>query len=319
MVYDPSPEIGPSPVLSPIISDHPTESSSQAPPDKTPETCVGSAVGAERQRLVDAHFQAHAAEWRDIYTEASSEGAIYRERSATVLKWADELLIPRADRILDIGCGAGLITVALARRGHLVEAVDSIAEMLKATRRYAHDAGMGSSILTSLGDAHRLAFADNAFGLVLAIGVLPWLHSPQQALAEMARVLKPGGFLLLTVGNRSRLTHILDPWVWPALQPVKKVVRALLARFRTRSEAARPSLRLDSLPEAARWLSSVGLVKVKVKTVGFPPLTFCNRPMFDGRASIAWNLWLQRLADHNVPGIRSMGMDYLVLARKRAR
>jgi hypothetical protein len=36
------------------------------------------------------------------------------------------------------------------------------------------------------------------------------------------------------------------------------------------------------------------------------------------RTSIGWNRWLQRLADHNVPGIRSSGMDYLVLARKPA-
>jgi ubiquinone/menaquinone biosynthesis C-methylase UbiE len=280
---------------------------------------VDIAFGAEQQKLVDAHFELHAAQWREVYTEASSEGAIYRERSATVLRWADELLMPRADRILEIGCGAGVTAVALARRGYLVEAVDSVADMLKATRRYADGAGMGSSILASLGDAHCLAFTDNAFGLVLAIGVLPYLHSPQQSLAEMARVLKPGGFLLVTVGNRSRLTHILDPGLWPALQPLKRVARAILPRFRTlRSEPARPSLRLDSLPELEQWLSSVGLAKIKAKTVGFPPLTLHYRRVFDGRTSIVWNRWLQRLADHNVPGIRSAGMDYLVLARKRA-
>jgi ubiquinone/menaquinone biosynthesis C-methylase UbiE len=280
---------------------------------------VDIAFGAEQQKLVDAHFQLHAAQWREVYTEASFEGAIYRERSATVLRWADELLMPRAARILEIGCGAGVTAVALARRGYLVEAVDSVVDMLKTTRRYADGAGMGSSILASLGDAHRLAFADNAFGLVLAIGVLPYLHSPQQALAEMARVLKPGGFLLVTVGNRSRLTHILDPWLWPALQPVKRVVRAILPRFRTpRSKPVRPSLRLDSLPELEQWLSSVGLAKIKVRTVGFPPPTLHCRRVFDGRTSIVWNRWLQRLADHNVPGIRSAGMDHLVLARKRA-
>jgi ubiquinone/menaquinone biosynthesis C-methylase UbiE len=295
--------------LSPTTVDHPT---------RTREARTDIAFGAEQQKLVDSFFRLHAAQWREVYTEASSEGAIYRGRSVAVLRWVDELAMPRTDRVLDIGCGAGVIAMALARRGYLVAAVDSVPDMLKATQRYADGAGMGPSILASLGDAHRLAFADNTLGLVLAIGLLPYLHSPQQALAEMARVLKPGGFLLVTVGNRSRLTHVLDPWVWPALQPVKRVVRAILQRFRTpRSEPERPSLRLDSLPELERWLSSVGLAKVKVRTFGFPPLTFHNRQVFGDRTSIAWNRWLQRLADHNVPGIRSSGMDYLVLARKQ--
>jgi hypothetical protein len=135
----------------------------------------------------------------------------------------------------------------------------------------------------------------------------------------MARVLKPGGFLLVTVGNRSRLTDVLDPWLCPALQPVKRLVGAILQRFRSRrSEPAGHSLRLDSLPELERWLSSIGLAKVKARTVGFPPLTFHYRRVFGDRTAIGWNRWLQRLADRNVPGIRSSGMDYLVLARKHA-
>jgi len=291
--------------------------SSKTRPDNMPRVSAGISLSGEQQKLVDAHFQLHAARWGEVYEEASGEGAIYRERSAAVLKWVDELTMPLADRVLEIGCGAGVIAVALAQRGYVVEAVDSVADMLNSTRRYAAGAGMSSSVFTSLGDAHRLAFPDSAFGLVLTIGVLPYLHSPKTALAEMARVLKPGGFLLVTAGNRSRLTHVLDPWLCPALQPVKRVVRAILRRFRRpRSEPAGLSLRLDSLRELEGWLSSVRLAKIKEKTVGFQPLTFHYRRLFGERTSVKWNRWLQRLADHNVPGIRSTGMDYIVLARK---
>jgi ubiquinone/menaquinone biosynthesis C-methylase UbiE len=277
------------------------------------------AVGAEQQKLVDAHFELHAGRWRDVYAENSSEGAIYRERSLTVLRWVDELAVPHTDRVLEIGCGAGLTAVALARRGYVVEAVDSVPDMLSATRQSASGAGMGSSVLTSLGDAHNLAFADGSFGLVLAIGVLPYLHSPQQALAEMARVLKPGGYLLVTAGNRSRLAHLLDPWLWPALQPAKRSAGAILRRFgRLQSEPAAHSLRLDSLRELARWLSANGLAKIRRKTIGFPPPTFRYRRLFGERTALAWNHWLQNLADHNVPGIKSTGMDHLILARRQA-
>ena len=128
---------------------HPTRLSSQAPPDKAAKRSVDISFGAEQQKLVDAHFQSYAARWREVYTEASSEGAIYRERSLAVLKWVDELTMPRVNRVLEIGCGAGLIAVALARRGYLVEAVDSVADMLSSTRRCAAGAGMGSSVVAS--------------------------------------------------------------------------------------------------------------------------------------------------------------------------
>jgi ubiquinone/menaquinone biosynthesis C-methylase UbiE len=258
------------------------------------------------------------ARWRKVYEEASLEGAIYRERLALVLRWVDELTMPRGARILEIGCGAGVTVAALARRGYLVEAVDSVAAMLTSTREHAAGAAVTPSVSSSLGDAHNLAFAEGAFSLVLAIGVLPYLHSPRKAVREMARVLKPGGVLLVTTGNRWRLNHVLDPWLCPALQPAKRVVGAILRRSgRRRSGPPGPLLRLSSLRELGSWLASAGLAAVKAKTVGFEPLTFHYRRLFGEQASIRLNRWLQRLADHEAPGIRSSGMDHLVLARKR--
>ena len=282
---------------------------------------VGADVspGTEQQKLVDAHFRSHAARWKAIYGEAGVEGAIYRERLMVVLRWLDELAVPLGERILEIGCGAGVGVVALAQRGYLVDAVDSVAAMLSSTQEYAASAGVRSSVFTSLGDAHNLAFPGGAFGLALAIGVMPYLHSPKEALREMARVLKPGGFLVVTAGNQWRLNHAIDPWLCPALQPAKRVVRAILRHSR-RPAAERPitpPLRLGSLRELEGWLLSVGLAKVNAKTVGFLPLTFYRRPVFGEPTSIRMNRWLQWLADHDVPGIRSSGMDYIVLARKK--
>jgi len=70
------------------------------------------------------------------------------------------------------------------------------------------------------------------------------------------------------------------------------------------------------LRELDRWLATVGLLKIKARTVGFPPLTFRGRPILGERTSIRLNHWLQRLADRNVPGVRSSGMDHIVLAQK---
>jgi ubiquinone/menaquinone biosynthesis C-methylase UbiE len=274
--------------------------------------------GSARQKVVDAHFQSHAAQWREVYEEATVEGAIYRERLAAVLKWVDELAMPLGEQILEIGCGSGRSAVALAQRGYVVQAMDSVKGMLDSTEQYAAEVGVTAFVSTGMGDAHSLAFQNNVFSLVLAIGVLPYLHSPNQALEEMARVLRPGGFLLVTAGNCWRLNHALDPWLCPTLQPGKRLVRAILRHFRrSKSEPVRPPLRFGSLRELEGWLSSVGLARVKAKTVGFPPLTFHYRPIFGERTAIRLNYWLQGLADRNLPLIRSSGMDYIVLAKKK--
>jgi ubiquinone/menaquinone biosynthesis C-methylase UbiE len=275
------------------------------------------APGAGHQTLVDTHFQSHVAQWRDVYEEAGVEGAIYRKRLEIVLKWIDELAIPAGEKILEIGCGGGRCTMALAQRGYLVQAMDSVTGMLNSTQQHAVEAGVSSSIVTSLGDAHTLAFPEEAFGLVLAIGVIPYLHSPQRALREMTRVLKPGGFLLITAGNRWSLTNILDPWLSPPLQPVKRILRTLLRRSRMpESESKWPPMRSDSLRMLDRWISAASLTRIKTTTVGFPTPAIRSWRILGDRASVKLNERLQRLVDRNVPAIRSSGMDYMILARK---
>jgi len=278
----------------------------------------GISHSAEHQTLVDTHFHSRVTQWRDVYEQEGLEGAIYRKRLEIVLSWIDELAVPTGEKVLEIGCGAGRCTVALAQRGYLINAMDPVEGMLNSTQEHAIEAGVNSFVATSLGDAHNLAFRNGSFGLVLAIGVLPYLHFPQKALREMARVLKPGGFLLVTAGNRWRLNDVLDPWSCPSLQPAKRVIGAISQCFRkVRLDDAHPPLRLDSLRELKRWLSTLGLLKIKATTVGFPSIKFRGRPIFAEQSSIRLNNRLQKLADRDVPWIRSSGMDYIVLARKR--
>jgi ubiquinone/menaquinone biosynthesis C-methylase UbiE len=272
----------------------------------------------EHQTLVNTHFASHVAQWRDVYEQAGVEGAIYRKRLEIVLSWIDELALPAGKKVLEIGCGGGSCTVALAQRGYLVQAMDSVAGMLDVAEQHAVQAGVLSSISTSLGDAHNLTFSNGNFALVLAIGVLPYLHSPQKALREMARVLRPGGVLIVTAANRWGFSNFLDPWLCPPLQPAKRVIGAIRRRLgKPRLQPSGPPMRRGSRRDLERWLSSAGLAKIKVSTVGFPPLTVRFRPIVGERTSTRLNNWLQRIADRGVPGIRSSGMDYVVLARKQ--
>jgi len=285
---------------------------------KSSSVSPGISHSAEHQTLVDTHFHSRVPQWRDVYEQDGVEGAIYRKRLDIVLRWIEELAIPTGQKVLEIGCGAGRCTVALAQRGYLVHAMDSVEGMLNSTQEHAIEAGVSSSVTTSLGDAHNLPFPDGSFGLVLAMGVIPYLQFPQKGLSEMARVLRPGGFVLVTAGNRWRLNDVLDPWSCPPLQPAKKVIGAIFRRFRkARPDDSGLPLRLDSLREFDRWLLPAGLSKIKATTVGFPPIRFRGRPIFGEQTSTKLNNRLQELVDRDVPWIRSSGMDYIVLTKRQ--
>ena len=98
-------------------------------------------------------------------------------------------------RILDAGCGSGPIAAALRDRGATVTGFDSSAGMLDlARRRLGPDADLH---LADLGGP--LPFPDNAFDDVIAASVLHYLQDWAGPLAELRRVLKPGGRLIAAV------------------------------------------------------------------------------------------------------------------------
>ena len=285
---------------------------------KSSAVSPGISRSAEHQTLVDTHFHSRVTQWRDVYEQDGVEGAIYRKRLDIVLRWIGELAIPTGEKVLEIGCGAGRCTVALAQRGYLIHAMDSVEGMLNSTQEHAIEAGVSSSVMTSLGDAQNLPFPDRSFALVLAIGVIPYLQFPKKGLSEMARLLRAGGFVLVTAGNRWRLNDVLDPWSSPPLQPAKKVIGAIFRRFRkARPDDSGLPLRLDSSREFDQWLLPAGLSKIKATTVGFPPVRFHGRPIFGEQTSTKLNNRLQQLVDRDVPWIRSSGMDYIVLTKKQ--
>src|SRR5205085_3184765 len=127
--------------------------------------------------------------------------------------------------VLEVGCGAGLTAVKLAER-YIVEAVDTVQEMLDLTRERAAIARVDDRLTTRRGDANELSYTDGAFDLVLAIGVLPWVHDNASALREFARVLRPGGHLIVNIDNKWALHRIIDPQLNPIVRPVKKALRS---------------------------------------------------------------------------------------------
>jgi ubiquinone/menaquinone biosynthesis C-methylase UbiE len=203
----------------------------------------------------------------------------------------------------------------LASRGFAVTAVDHVADMLDATARHANEAGVSDRVSTVLADVHSLEFDDESFDVVLALGVLPWLHSPRAGMAEMIRVLQPGGFLLASADNRAALTGFVEPLENPLLHPAKEMLKSALEENGRRQRAAKRN-RPVSRRELDRLIASLGLERLRWQTLGFGPFTAFRRRLVPDRLGAKLSDHLQAAADRGARGYKDGGEQHLFLARK---
>jgi SAM-dependent methyltransferase len=148
-----------------------------------------SAVSADPPRVndYDGFAEAYSAE-----TEANLINGYYARPA--ILDLAGDVA---GRRILDVGCGSGPLFAALRDRGAIVTGIDRSAGMLKlARRRLGDDADLQVADLGS-----PLPFPDDTFDDVTASLVLHYLEDWGPALAELRRVLKPGGRLIVSVDH----------------------------------------------------------------------------------------------------------------------
>jgi SAM-dependent methyltransferase len=119
----------------------------------------------------------------------------------------DWLDVRKGDLLLDLGCGAGRHAFEAFRRGARVVALDYSAAELKdvlgllVAMEAAGEAGLVSGGLGAAvnGDATRLPFPDGAFDRIIAAEVLEHIPADEAAIGELARVLRPGGTMAVTV------------------------------------------------------------------------------------------------------------------------
>lgn len=115
-----------------------------------------------------------------------------------------DLLAPQpGERILDLGCGTGHLTRAIADRGAHVVGIDSDPAMVAQARANFPD------LTFAVGDATRLA-TDRPFDAVFSNAVLHWVSDADGAAASIRSALRPGGRLVAELGGRGNVAAIVD-------------------------------------------------------------------------------------------------------------
>lgn len=104
-------------------------------------------------------------------------------------------------RLLDIGCGGGLISEPMARLGAAVTGADAAAENIEVARLHAEQSGLAIDYRAVT--AESLLAEGAQFDVVLALEIVEHVADPQQFLTTCARLLRPGGVLIASTLNRT--------------------------------------------------------------------------------------------------------------------
>jgi ubiquinone/menaquinone biosynthesis C-methylase UbiE len=203
------------------------------------------------------HFDKYR-NWSRLYDLADGHNYHFHVRRNRVL----ELLPQKLGRVLDVGCGPGVMTEVVLERGGVFDGVDLSPEMVsEAKEKFGHLPGVHFAV----GNIEAIDATDNSYDQLICMAVIEYLKTADPALAEMARVLKPGGIAIITMPKRwhvSRLTVAAT-----------KPVRVLAAMLGAATADHLPRLRLqpDELDQAAR---RVGLIPEGRSQYHFTPFAY---------------------------------------------
>ena len=184
-------------------------------------------------------------------------------------------------RVLDVGCGGGLLSEALARQGAQVTALDLAPDLIKVARLHRLESGLEVDYrVQSVEDL--AAEAPASFDAITCMEMLEHVPRPGAILQACARLLKPGGKLFLSTLNRTPAAFAL------AIVGAEYVARLLPRGTHHYQDFIKPS-------ELAAWLRAAGLQLEDVSGLAYEP--WRNRARLSTRTDVNYLGWASKPLD----------------------
>jgi len=177
----------------------------------------GAPTGNARNRLWWESMPMTYKDWagndRVLETENDfSEAADVLFSNSTYLREQYNFSACNGKKVLDLGCGSGVLSVALARNGADVTAVDLTENATKMARKNSILNKLNIKVVRS--DAENMAFGDESFDYVMSWGVLHHTENTEKAFDEVSRILKPNGRGLIMVYHKSSIFYYIKGLIW---------------------------------------------------------------------------------------------------------
>jgi SAM-dependent methyltransferase len=256
-------------------------------------------------------------EWKkrahELFAFSSNEYAFERERDPSFLRQLTivlKMLANERGRVLDIGCAAGSEVTALRERGFEVVGIDFSTDMLQhARRRFRVD----PKVHFSRADAEFLPFRSASFDHVTCLGVFEYLPDYRRAVAEIHRVLRPGGLAILSIPSRISPYYVTHDVAHASLGPIWRSLK--------RWAGIQPVPESGQVPRHRRRLCVPWTLRSMLRERGLIPeqsafsrfLLFPLDRVWPG-ASARVEGWLERYSSSRTVGW--IGCQYLLASRK---
>jgi 2-polyprenyl-6-hydroxyphenyl methylase/3-demethylubiquinone-9 3-methyltransferase len=200
-------------------------------------------------------FEELASRWWDRNSEFKPLHDINPLRA----NWIDSLAPVAEQRILDVGCGGGILCEALAQRGATVTGIDMGEAPLAVGNLHSLESGVSVTYEQSTAEDYATSHAE-AFDTVTCLEMLEHVPDPSSVVAACAAMTKPGGSLFFSTINRNPKSYLL------AIIGVEYVLRMLPKGTHEYSKFIRPS-------ELGQWIRDAGLEIDQMTGLLYNPIT----------------------------------------------
>ena len=220
-----------------------------------PETMVvagqaGNVDPAEREK-----FDALASSWWD----PEGDSRPLHEINPARVRFVRERCALGEARVVDVGCGGGILSEALAREGAQVTGLDVAERALAVARLHLHESGLSVDYLGATAEDHAQA-APGSADVVTCMELLEHVPDPVSVVRACSRLLRPGGNLFLSTLNRTPAAFAL------AIVGAEHVARLVPRGTHRYDRFIRPS-------ELAGWLRGCGLEVLEITGLHYNPVS----------------------------------------------
>jgi len=176
------------------------------------------------------------------------------------LDWIDQQARLTGKRVLDVGCGGGILSESMALRGADVLGIDLSTKPLRVAQLHALETGVAALRYREVAVEALADEMPQSFDVVTCMEMLEHVPQPASVVLSCARLVKPGGWVFFSTIHRSA-----KAWL-QAIVAAEHVLKLLPVGTHEYQRLIRPS-------ELARWAREAGLAAAGFKGMGYNPLT----------------------------------------------
>lgn len=211
-------------------------------------------VNVDPQEL--AKFSELAHRWWD----PNSEFRPLHQINPLRLEWIDQLVGLRSKKVVDIGCGGGILSESMAVKGADVLGIDLADKSLKVAQLHAMESGVSNLRYQSIAAEDLASQAPAAFDVVTCMEMLEHVPDPSSVVRACTTLVKPGGWVFFSTINRNPKSFLM------AIVGAEYILKLLPKGTHEYARLIKPS-------ELARWTRDSGLQGIEMKGMQFNPLT----------------------------------------------